>query len=400
MACSWLHSQQLRVSYDATSLFCKKVLTDKVAVMARLVAGVRNRSLIATLPGSPKGAKENLEAVIKLLPHACAQAAGADSRLLHAGGVKQLEQEAGVAIASPKSGEAASKPRHRHHDHQCGHGHGHNHDSHSSPPQENTLEPTFRSNDPQKGPSRRHRASPYPMISVVDALKKIASNTPIPQMVRRTMDQSLVGLVLAEDLKATEAVPAFRASMVDGYALAVPAGDPSRQAIFPVTSVSHATPGETLQLKAGEVARITTGAAVPPGANAIVMVEDTVVHSMAKDGKEESEIEILTNRVRPGDNIREVGNDVLIGDVFLREGSEITASGGELGLLASVGIRSVLVYERPTVGVLSTGDELVAHDQSGELGMGQVRDCNRPALLAALNGLEFKAIDLGIVRDK
>lgn len=65
--------------------------------MARPVAGVRNQTLIITLPGSPKGAKENLEAIIKLLPHACTQAAGANSRDIHAGGVKKLEQDAGVS---------------------------------------------------------------------------------------------------------------------------------------------------------------------------------------------------------------------------------------------------------------------------------------------------------------
>lgn len=74
----------------------------KVAMMSRPVAGVRNKTLIITLPGSPKGAKENLEAVIKLLHHACVQAAGADSRSLHAGGVKKLEQDAGVASFKSK----------------------------------------------------------------------------------------------------------------------------------------------------------------------------------------------------------------------------------------------------------------------------------------------------------
>lgn len=55
-----------------------------------------NKTLILTLPGSPKGAKENLQAVLKLLPHACVQAAGADSRAIHVGGVKKLEEDAGV----------------------------------------------------------------------------------------------------------------------------------------------------------------------------------------------------------------------------------------------------------------------------------------------------------------
>lgn len=59
--------------------------------------------MIITLPGSPKGAKENLEAIIKTLPHACSQAAGANSRQIHAGGVKKLEQEAGIATREKKA---------------------------------------------------------------------------------------------------------------------------------------------------------------------------------------------------------------------------------------------------------------------------------------------------------
>jgi gephyrin len=72
--------------------------------MARPVAGVRKHTLILTLPGSPKGAKENLEAVLKLLPHACVQAAGAESRPLHEGGVKKLEEEAGVSSGAATQG--------------------------------------------------------------------------------------------------------------------------------------------------------------------------------------------------------------------------------------------------------------------------------------------------------
>jgi gephyrin len=74
-------------------------------MMSRPVAGVRKQTLIVTLPGSPKGAKENLESLIKQLPHACMQAAGADSRALHAGGIKKLEQEAGVNNGNQSEGK-------------------------------------------------------------------------------------------------------------------------------------------------------------------------------------------------------------------------------------------------------------------------------------------------------
>lgn len=64
--------------------------------MSRPVAGVRNGTLIITLPGSPKGAKENLQSILKMLPHACQQASGANSRALHSGGTDKLEKEAGI----------------------------------------------------------------------------------------------------------------------------------------------------------------------------------------------------------------------------------------------------------------------------------------------------------------
>ncbi len=67
-----------------------------VGMMARPVAGVRRKTIIVTVPGSPKGARENLGAIVKFLPHACKQAAGINSRTMHIGGVRQLEKEAGV----------------------------------------------------------------------------------------------------------------------------------------------------------------------------------------------------------------------------------------------------------------------------------------------------------------
>ncbi|KAI4952259.1 hypothetical protein J4E91_003721 [Alternaria rosae] len=334
------------------------------ALMARPVAGVRKKTLILTLPGSPKGAKENLEAVLKLLPHACIQAAGAESRPLHVGGVEKLEKDAGV---SPGSATAKERPQ---------------------------------SNDPSAGPTRRYRSSPYPMLAVEDALKLISENTPAAAVQKVPVDMRLSGSVLAEDVKATESVPAFRASIVDGYAIKIPVTGKFEKGTYPVSIISHAQAGEVKELKEGEIARITTGAPLPPGADAVVMVEDTVLKSLTDDGKEEKEIEILTDEIKPNENVREVGSDVKEGEIILTKGEGVTVVGGEFGLLASVGTTEVSVYKKPVVGVLSTGDEIIPHNREGPLRLGEVRDTNRPTLITAARSHRFEVIDLGIVSDK
>ncbi|KAK6540447.1 hypothetical protein TWF694_009241 [Orbilia ellipsospora] len=377
------------------------------AMMSRPVAGVRNETVIITLPGSPKGAKENLESIIKLLPHACIQAAGGDSRTLHSGGIRKLEKEAGVSTSSNQ------------HDHQhshlhdsggiasdevatasigasgCGHHHHHGGGGHHAP-KPRTQQQDFKSNEISGTVTRRHRSSPYPMISVAQAHELISSNLPPPTIVTKTVDTDLVGYILAADVTAQEAVPAFRASIVDGYAVLHTDG----VGIYPVVAVSHASPGEIAPLKAGEIARITTGAPLPPGATAVVMVEDTRISKATEDGEEELEIEILASGLEEMENVREVGSDVKLGEVVLRKGAEITAVGGEVGLLASVGIKEVRVYKKPVVGVLSTGDEVVNHDRPGGLSLGEVRDSNRPTLMAAVKARGFEYVDLGIAKDQ
>ncbi len=367
-----------------------------VAIMSRPVAGIRNESIIITLPGSPKGAKENLRSVIKVLPHACVQAAGADSRSIHSGGVKKLEKEAGFRQEAASPVEPARHHHHSHHSHANGHGHG----GHTVPVPHVSPKSHPLSNDPEAGPTRRNRSSPYPMLTVDEAVELILSNTPAPRVVSASVSGALVGAVLAEDVKASEAVPAFRASIVDGYAIALPRNTSMKKGAFPVASVSHAQPGEVPALRVGEIARITTGAPLPPGATSVIMVEDTILRSKTDDGKEEHEVDILTDRIKPGENVREIGSDIEIGSTILRAGEEITAVGGELGLLASVGTAMVSVFKKPIVGVLSTGDEIVSHHRPGELRLGEVRDCNRPTILAAVNGWGFEAIDLGIASDQ
>ncbi|KAF3350515.1 Rhamnolipids biosynthesis 3-oxoacyl-[acyl-carrier-protein] reductase [Verticillium dahliae VDG2] len=371
------------------------------AMMSRPVAGVRHSTVIVTLPGSPKGAKENLQAILRTLPHACLQAAGVDSRALHSGGVKKLEADAGI-----RAGQSASSQTHGN-DHSHTHGHGHSHDHNHGQSHNHghgglvrhTGNQQVVSNDPSLGPTRRYRESPYPMLAVEDALGIIEQHTPEADIVSRKVDADLINAVLAEDVTANENVPAFRASIVDGYAVIVPK-DGNMKGVYPVTAVSHAAPSEIGTLKEGEIARITTGAPLPPGATSVIMVEDTLLKTKTDDGKEEKEVEILADGVKPGENIREVGSDIKKLDTILRKGEQISGIGGEIGLLAAVGVASIKTYRRPVVGVLSTGDEIVEHDREGELRLGEVRDTNRVTLLAAAKERGFEAIDLGIARDR
>ncbi|KAL1616615.1 hypothetical protein SLS56_011363 [Neofusicoccum ribis] len=259
-----------------------------------------------------------------------------------------------------------------------------------------------KSNDPNAGPTRRYRESPYPMLSVQEALDLIAQHTPEPTIVTIPLNESAVGHVLAEDIKAPESVPAFRASIVDGYAVRIPESGTFEKGVYPVALISHAQAGEIPPLDEGKIARITTGAPLPPHASAVVMVEDTFLSSMTADGKEEKEIEIRTSAINPGENVREVGSDVQAGSTIMKAGEGITAVGGELGLLASVGVRQVRVFKKPVVGVLSTGDELVdpsRPDGGAALRLGEVRDTNRPTLLTAARAAGFEAADLGIASD-
>lgn len=237
------------------------------------------------------------------------------------------------------------------------------------------------------------------MLSVEEATKLVFDHALPPKVIQVPVNPSLVGYVLAENVTARESVPAFRASIVDGYAIVTSGSNRSSKGVFPVVSVSHATPGEVQPLKVGQVARITTGAPLPPGATSVVMVEDTMLRSMTDDGKEEKEIEVLTDVIKPNENVREVGSDIPAGEVILAKGDRITAVGGELGLLASVGQAEVLVYKKPTAGVLSTGDEIIQHDRLGPLCLGEVRDCNRPTVMAAVQSWGFEVKDLGIAKD-
>ncbi|EYB81082.1 hypothetical protein Y032_0393g609 [Ancylostoma ceylanicum] len=199
-----------------------------------------------------------------------------------------------------------------------------------------------------------------------------------------------VGQVLAERVVAKEDVPEVRTSIKDGYA--VLASDPPGERRVIGSSTAGAPFLGTIS--AGECVRVSTGAFVPDGADAVAMVENTRL--VKHDGIEELIISVDTT-VKPGQDIRMPGSDIRKGDLLLDSGCVLGSA--EIGILAGSGKRSVLMYRKPKVCVLSTGNELV-ECTADEVPPGHIRDTNRPQLIALFGSLGFKAIDAGIAADR
>lgn len=224
------------------------------------------------------------------------------------------------------------------------------------------------------------------MISLDEARSHVLDRVR-PAPARPVPLAAAAGLVLAADVVATETVPPFANTAMDGFAV-VAADTTDAPVTLDVVGTVAAGAAADRPVEPGQAMRIMTGAPMPPGADAVVMVERTRYDDAA--GRVEVEI-----TVPPGNHVRGAGEDVMPGDRLFAAGTVLTA--GHLGVLASVGVAMVEVVPRPVVGVLSTGDELV--DDGSPLRPGQIRDSNRRTLLTLVEESGFEAVDLGLVRD-
>jgi molybdopterin molybdotransferase len=195
--------------------------------------------------------------------------------------------------------------------------------------------------------------------------------------------------VLARDVAAAENVPPHANSSMDGYA--VQSGDtasatPGHPALLEVAGEVAAGYVSDAAVRPGVAVRIMTGAPLPPGADAVVKVEDTE----ARGGQ----VAVLA-AAPPGQYVRPAGEDVRAGDVVLRRGTRLRPQ--EIGMLAALGRQEAAVTRRPRVAILATGDELA--EPGAPLAPGKIRNANSASNAAQVLALGGTPILLGIARD-
>uniref|UniRef100_A0A7N9ATD6 Gephyrin n=1 Tax=Mastacembelus armatus TaxID=205130 RepID=A0A7N9ATD6_9TELE len=244
--------------------------------------------------------------------------------------------------------------------------------------------------------ARRHRMSPFPLTSMDKAFITVLEMTAVLGTEIINYREGM-GRVLAQDVYAKDNLPPFPASVKDGYAVRAADGPGDRFIIGEsqageLTQTPTQTPTHTVM--PGQVMRVTTGAPIPCGADAVVQVEDTELLRESEDGTEELEVRILV-QARPGQDIRPIGHDIKRGECVLAKGTHMGPS--EIGLLATVGVTEVEVQKFPVVAVMSTGNELL--NPEDDLHPGKIRDSNRSTLLATIQEHGYPTINLGIVGD-
>ncbi len=227
------------------------------------------------------------------------------------------------------------------------------------------------------------------VVSIDEALKKLYRHYKPARSVEEVDIAKAVGRVVAGDVYAAFDVPPFDRATMDGYAVVAEdtfmADDDSPITLELVGSI-EAGKEPSFAVEKGKAVEIATGAMMPKGANAVVMVE----YTRRRDG----EIEVF-RPVSPGENVMFAGSDVMSGELIVRAGTKLTHR--EIGVMAACGVDKVKVYRKPKVAIISTGNELASPGE--KLGAAKIYDVNSFTLSSAIVENGGEAIMLGIARD-
>jgi molybdopterin molybdotransferase len=203
--------------------------------------------------------------------------------------------------------------------------------------------------------------------------------------------------VLAQDIAASDDLPPFNNSSMDGFAVravdVLEAAYGSPRSLSVIADIPAGS-SPTISLAPGEAARIMTGAQVPEGADAVIPVEDTNFDNRVAGTPAPAEVQIFKS-AKPGANVRSRGMDLRVGDVVLNKGRILKPQ--DLGLLAMLGFAKVPVYRKPRIALFSSGDELLPVD--APLEAGKIRDSNAFTLAALIEEAGAEVIRLGVAKD-
>jgi molybdopterin molybdotransferase len=226
------------------------------------------------------------------------------------------------------------------------------------------------------------------MLNVADAQDLVLKHAKALPPETVPASPALLGQILADDVASDIDMPPYDKAMMDGYAVRSEDLSGGRGVLSVVEEI---TAGQTPRraLGRGEAARIMTGAPIPKGCDAVVMIERT----QSTDG---NRVQITESDVRHGQNILPKGREMHRGDVVLSAGTVLRPQ--EFGTLATVGYSRVSVYPRPRLAILPTGDEIVEVAETP--GPGQIRNGNGPMLMAQVARAGGVPRYLGIARDR